>query len=122
MAQNIFEKLWKIKTRLFFPVMATPFLPEIHASEVTTGNPNTEDEKKSKVEIKKQEIKANQELNMNCNSNIEPNLVGNGIVGEIGEIGKNEAIISNQELESTATNQLWNSLGILQESQNHRFI
>ena len=32
-------------------------------------------------------------------SNIEPNLEGNGIVGEIGEIGNNEAIISTQEIQ-----------------------
>ena len=41
---------------------------------------------------------------MNCNSSIEPNLVGYGIVGEIGEIGKIEIVNENSG---------WGNLGIL---------
>ena len=37
---------------------------EIHTSEVTTGNPNTEDEKNSKVEIKNQEENGNEVPNI----------------------------------------------------------
>ena len=93
-----------------FSVHGKANFSEIQTSEVSMGNPNTAEEKKSTIETKKQEIIENQEVNMKCNSNIELNLVGNGIGGEIGEIGKNEAIISTQELEIQGKGELSKAL------------
>ena len=42
-------------------------------SEVSMGNPNTAEEKKSKIETEKQEIKENQEINVENINNIEQN-------------------------------------------------
>ena len=68
---------------------------EIYTSEVTMGNPNTEDEKKSKIETRKQEIKEDQEINIESSNNIEqnPEEIGTGI--GIGELGKTGLATSN---------------------------
>ena len=52
------------------------------------GNPNTVEEKKSKIETKKQEIKESPEENVESNNNIYQNSEEIGIGGEIGESGK----------------------------------
>ena len=57
---------------------------QIHASEVTTGNPNTEDEKKSKVEIKNQEENGNEEKNDNHDKESGPNSLETCMDSEIG--------------------------------------
>jgi hypothetical protein len=98
-SSNYFWKKMENKDSSIFSDHGKAIFSGNQTSEVSMGNPNTAEEKKSQIETKKQEIKENQEVNMKCNSNIEPNLVGNGIGGEIGEIGKNEAIVSTQEME-----------------------
>ena len=58
-------------------------------SEVSTGNPNTQKKKNQKFETEKQEIKENQEINVESINNIEqnPEEIGTGI--GIGEFDKN---------------------------------
>ena len=79
-----------------FSVHGKANFSEIQTSEVSMGNPNTAEEKKSKIETKKQEIKENQEINGENINNIEqnPEEIGTGI--EIGEFEKNGLATSNQ--------------------------
>ena len=88
---------------------------EIHTSEVTMGNPNTEDEKKSKIENENQEIKRNQENNGEINIRSESNSleceIGLGIVGD-GKIGMKIAI---QEIKNLETGQTSNYNALTKE-------
>jgi hypothetical protein len=94
-SSKYFWKKMEIKDSSIFSDHGKAIFSRSQTSEVSMGNPDTAEEKKSQIETKKQEIKENQEVNMNCNSNIEPNLVGNGIVGEIGESGKIQIVNEN---------------------------
>ena len=92
---------------------------EIQTSEVSVGNTNTVEEKKSKIETKKQEIIENQETNIDGINNIERNHEEIGIGFGIGEFRKTGLAIPNQTLENQGKGELPKALPLeLSDSEN----
>ena len=92
-----------------FSGLGKTFFSEIVSSEVAMRNLNTEEEKKSKIEAENQEIKENQEINVEGINNIEqnPEEIGTGI--EIGEFEKNGLATSNQTEKNQGKEELSNA-------------
>ena len=83
-----------------FSGLGKTFFSEIVSSEVAMRNLNAEEEKKSKIEAENQEIKENQEINVEGINNIEQNPEEIGARIEIGEFEKNGLATSNQTAEN----------------------
>ena len=91
-----------------FSGLGKTFFSEIVSSEVAMRNLNTEEEKKSKIEAENQEIKENQEINVEGINNIEQNPEEIGARIEIGEFGKNGLATSNQTVKNQGKEELSN--------------